>query len=243
MEDLARLNLKALVVDDDEISRKELARLIARHGVRCVDETATAAQALSLLMERTYDVIFLDIQMPGLTGMEAIRVINRMPSRPHVVFVTAYPHYAVEAFEEAAFDYLLKPVSEERLIRTLERIARRSGMEALAPTDRLPVEVGDRVILLDVAEIRYAVARDDYAYVATYDATYRTSYTLGELHRRLSPSRFLRVHRSFLVNIDHILEIHPYFKGALILRMDDKGKTEIPVSRREAPRLRMLLGW
>jgi DNA-binding LytR/AlgR family response regulator len=170
-------------------------------------------------------------------------VINRMPSPPSVVFVTAYPHYAVEAFEEAAFDYLLKPVSEERLVRTLERIARRQEVEAPSPTDRLPIEVGDRVILLDVSEIRYAVARDDYAYVATYDATYRTSYTLGELHRRLGPSRFLRVHRSFLVNIDHILEIHPYFKGTLILRMDDKGRTEIPVSRREAPRFRMLLGW
>jgi DNA-binding LytR/AlgR family response regulator len=243
MEDHAGINLKALVVDDDEIGRKELARLLTRHGVRCVDETATAAQALSLLMERTYDVVFLDIQMPGLTGMEAIRVINRMPSPPSVVFVTAYPHYAVEAFEEAAFDYLLKPVSEERLVRTLERIARRQEVEAPSPTDRLPIEVGDRVILLDVSEIRYAVARDDYAYVATYDATYRTSYTLGELHRRLGPSRFLRVHRSFLVNIDHILEIHPYFKGTLILRMDDKGRTEIPVSRREAPRFRMLLGW
>lgn len=235
--------LKALVVDDDEVGRKELVRLVVRQGLRCVEEAATAAEALRLLAERSYQVVFLDIQMPGLTGMEAVRVINRMPSPPHVVFVTAYPDYAVEAFEEAALDYLVKPVSEERLARTLDRLARRVAAGPPISVDRLPVQVGERVVLVNVAEVRYAVARGDYAYVATYDATYRTPYTLSELHGRLGPSRFVRVHRSFLVNVDHILEIHPYFKGTFVLRMNDKGRTEIPVSRREAPRLRMLLGW
>lgn len=238
-----RPDLKVLVVDDDKAGRGELIRLITGLGLRCVEEASTAAQALHLLAERSYDVVFLDIQIPGLTGMEAVRVINRMPSPPYVVFVTAYPDYAVGAFEEAALDYLVKPVSQERLARTLERLARRAASGPPTPVDRLPVEVGDRVLLVNVAEVRYAVARGDYAYVATYDATYRTPFTLSELHGRLGPSRFVRVHRSFLVNVDHILEIHPYFKGTLVLRMNDKGRTEIPVSRREAPRLRMLLGW
>ena len=234
-------NLRVLVVDDDPIARQELRNMLERLQVESVDEAATAVEALVQLQQRRYDLLLLDIQMPGLSGIEALKVINHMPQRPHVAFVTAFSDHTLEAFEEAAFDYLLKPIREERLRRTLERVvAMQSG--TTTPPDKLPVHLEDRILLLDIDEIRFAYARGDRTFVVLFDREYPVRYTLGELAQRLGRRAFLRVHRSYLVNVDHIKEVHPFFSGTLILRIDDYKNTEIPVSRSAARTLRILLG-
>lgn len=231
--------LRALVVDDEEASRRDLFSLLVREGVE-VEEAASAEEALERLRSDPFDAVFLDIRMPGLTGLEAVRVLQDLPDPPLVVFVTAYPDHALDAFEEEALDYLVKPVAPARLRRTLERLER-WRRESIPLLEKIPVPLGDRTLLLDTREIRYVSASGDTTSLATYDASYTTRYTLRELRRRLGP-RFLQVHRSYLVNLDHIVEVVPFFKGTFLLRLNDRGRTRIPVSRREAARLRLLLG-
>jgi two-component system response regulator LytT len=232
--------LRALVVDDEEAGRRELMELLARAGVHRVAQAESSADALALLTSDRFDALFLDIHMPGLDGMGLLRAMSRLPSRPQVVLVTADPSQAVQAFSESVLDYLVKPVALERLERTLGRLARSSG--ASLPHRKVPVDRGDRIVLMDPAEIRYVQAREDVAYVATQDGMYRTRFTLTELERRLGGGNFVRVHRSFLVNVDHVVEVRPFFQGTYVLRVDDRQRSEVPVSRREAQKLRELLG-
>jgi len=248
-----RTALRVLIVDDEAPARAELIYMLQRVGnVETVDEAETVVDALALLQSREYDVVFLDIRMPGVNGLEAMKVINELPRRPPVVFVTAYDEHAVEAFEVAAVDYLLKPVAEVRLRRTLERIANPRGALQLAALEgpsphqmrlrKLPVEHNGRTVLLRVADIRYISAKGDYAIVRTFDAEYQTRLPLAELCERLGPSGFLRVHRSYVVNLEHVLEVHPFFGGTYVLVMNDKGRSEVPVSRSSVRTLRAALG-
>jgi len=228
--------MRVLIVDDEPPARAELRYLLDKiEDVSAVEDAETAVDALAQLQDARYDVVLLDIRMPGLSGLEAMTVINRLPQRPHVVFVTAYDEHAVEAFEVEADGYLLKPVSELRLRRALERVReqRNVGGEppALAGHDRLAVETEDRTILLRVSDIRYVYARGDYTYVRTYDQEYQCRSSLTELTGRLESSGFLRVHRSYLVNLDHVLELQPYFSGTYVLLMADQPHSEVPVSR------------
>jgi two-component system response regulator LytT len=231
--------LRALVVDDDAAAGRHLADLLAAAGVAPVERAASAVDALARLQEEAFDVVFLDVRLPGVDGLEALRVINRLRPAPPVVFVTAHADHAVDAFAEAAADYLLKPVTEARLAATLGRLRSRREPEQAG---RLAIDLGDRMVLLQPEDIRYAAAQGDAANVATYDAVYPTRHTLGELERRLGTSRFARVHRSYLVNVDHVVEIHPLFKGTYMLHMDDRRRSRVPVSRREAARLRLIFG-
>jgi DNA-binding LytR/AlgR family response regulator len=210
-----------------------------------VHDAETAIDALARLQESRYDLVLLDIRMPGLSGLDAVKVINRANPRPHVVFVTAYEEHAVEAFEVEANDYLLKPVSERRLRRALERVqdARPSaGTDRAVGLDRLAVETDDRTILLKIGDIRFANARGDYTYVRTFDREYQVRSSLTELASRLEPNGFLRVHRSFLVNLDHVLELQPYFSGTYVLIIADQHRSEVPVSRSGVKTLRTRLG-
>lgn len=243
---------RVLVVDDEEPALAEMRfRLeeLGPAGFAQVDTAQTAGEALRRLRSSAYDVVFLDIQMPGLSGLELADVIGGMAHRPAVVFVTAYDEYAVQAFELGAADYLMKPVSPERLRRTLERVRGATGSEPdAAPLpgpilDKLPVEVADRTILLDVPEIRYAEARGDTVSVKTRDRLYVTRFSLTELERRLPHPPFLRIHRAYIVNLRNVVEIRPYFNGAYLLKTSDDTGTELTVSRGHARDLRTLLGF
>lgn len=242
--------LRVLVVDDEKPARDEITYMLTRlEPGGQIDEAANAVDALALLQRNRYDVLFLDIRMPGLSGLEAMRVINESPHRPHVVFVTAYDEHALEAFEVAAADYLLKPVSESRLRLTLERlsiqIARSTPEDSLADQmrqDKLPVEYDGRTIILNTREVRYVYSQGDYSFIRTFDQEYKSRYSLTELVRRLGPAGFLRVHRSYLVNLDHILEVHPFFGGTYVVIVNDKTRSQVPVARNSIRQLKATLG-
>jgi DNA-binding LytR/AlgR family response regulator len=242
----------ALVVDDEELPRAHLAHLLREAGVGTVDEAADGDACLSLCARDRIDWVFLDIRMPGLDGMavaEALTVASIGGSRPEIVFVTGYEDYAVQAFAQAATDYLLKPVERSRLAVTLQRLSARSENQAsagtpadsLPPLAKLPIRTDYATRLVDLTDIIAAVARDKRVEVLTADAAYPTYYTLSGLEQRLPPEQFLRVHESWIVNLTEIVEVHSLGSQSYQLRLRH-GTPLIPVSRRRLPLLQKRLG-
>lgn len=236
------MSMRVLVVDDERPARTEFRYVLARTGAEAdVDEAETAELALKVMARRTYDVVFLDIRMPGMSGLAALPRVRACQPDADVVFVTAYDDHAIEAFDLAAADYLLKPVSEPRLRRTLERLAARRST-GHSSVDKLPVTTDTGTLILRIAEIRFVEARGHSTFAKTFDAAHRTRYTLSELERRLRAHGLVRCHRGFLVNPDHVVSMAPFFGGTYVLRMDDRERTEVPVSRAAAPAVRATLG-
>jgi DNA-binding LytR/AlgR family response regulator len=245
------MKLRALIVDDEAPARSELRYMLEKmDGIDVVGESANAKEALKLIKALKHDVIFLDIQMPGLTGLDVAEALRKLPSPPALVFVTAYDEHAVKAFELEATDYLLKPFDEKRLRQTLNKLAKLKGKRRHLETsgespvflDKVPVEKAGKTLLLDLEDIVYADIRYGYAHVHTFDDIYLTNFTLGELEERLKKKQFFRTHRTYLVNLNKAKEIVPLFKGNCLLRVADNKTTEIPVSRRQARKLRAMLG-
>jgi DNA-binding LytR/AlgR family response regulator len=256
---------RVLVVDDEQLAREELCFLLEQiGGVAIVGQAADGPGALQLTAELEPDVLFLDVQMPGLTGFEVARqLLERGGALPQIVFVTAFDQYAVDAFSVNAVDYLLKPVDSARLAQTLER-AHRQLATTLSPKlplsageletvieavqarqgrrDQLAVRIGERFVLVQADEIVHASLADDTIVVVTPTVSGTSNYrTLDELQARLDPKVFWRVHRSHLVNITRIKEIVPWFSRNYLLKMKDAKATEIPVSRAQTRRLREYL--
>jgi DNA-binding LytR/AlgR family response regulator len=250
---------RCLIVDDEAPAREELRYLLRDFpDVQVVGEATSAEEALTLLRSLDYDVVLLDIRMPGGTGLEFAAAVAELPRPPAVVFTTAYPDHAVEAFDLAAADYLVKPFNRARLRRALDRalsdgpdddeprgwVPTEGGGAGLAeqqPLRRIPVQRGDRTVLIDEADVVYASAARGYSYVKLPDDRVLVNFSLAELERRL-PRHFFRAHRSHLVNLDHVRELVPDYRGALVLVMDDRQASRIEVSRRQARELRRLLG-
>ncbi|MBA2577766.1 MAG: response regulator transcription factor [Euzebyaceae bacterium] len=244
------MRARCLIVDDEAPAREELRFLLRGFDdVQVVGEATNAEEALVLLGSLTYDVVLLDIRMPGGTGLEVAAALRDSPQRPAVIFTTAYPDHAVEAFDLEAADYLVKPFDAGRLRRALDRALSTgadedeppvpdAGSEALG---RIPVQRGDRTVLVDESEIVYASAARGYSYLKLAEDRVLVSWSLSDLERRLS-GHFFRAHRSYLVNLDHVRELMPDFKGALVLVMDDAQRSRVEVSRRQARELRRLLG-
>ena len=262
-------SLRALVVDDEQLAREELCFLLGQAGgIEVVAQAADGVQALQLCGELQPDLLFLDVQMPGLNGFEVARRLVEAEALPQLVFVTAFDQYAIDAFTVNAVDYLLKPVDPERLDVALERARRRRTAEpaggpatqplTLSPADlervieviqarqgrrdQIAIRVGERFMLVQAQEIVYASLVDESIVVVTQAVSGTSSYrTLDELQARLDPAVFWRVHRSHLVNITNIKEIVPWFSRNYILKMKDPKATEIPVSRSQTKRLREYL--
>lgn len=228
--------MRVFIVDDEAPARRELRYLLERvEGVEVAGEAANGTEALKGIRQTRPQLVFLDIQMPGLSGLELAQFLAELPTRPLLVFATAFQEYALQAFEVEAFDYLLKPFDKERLEKTVMKAAR-----ALAPpAEREPGEPGRKIALyrgetiIPTAPERILFARSEGGEVVVHagDGRYRTRFTLNELEQKLSPSGFVRVHRSFLVNTNHVREVVPWFHGSYKLIMDDREKSEIPVSR------------
>lgn len=219
---------RALIVDDEPLARRGIRQLLAPYpDVRVVGECRDGREALRALTSHQPDLVFLDVQMPGLDGFGLIRVqgVERMPL---TVFVTAHDDFAVRAFETQALDYLVKPLSESRFKRTmqrvLERLRARLGERVAVPTD-----TGE--LLLDANEIDWIEARDDYSEIHAGAERFRIRTSLAALVRRLDPVRFTRIHRSAVVRLDHVRELRTGGQdGATVVRLRDG--TELPVSRR-----------
>ncbi len=240
--------MKALIVDDEPLVRSELVYALERVAEDfTIVEAANAATALASLMAASFDVVFLDIGLPGMSGIEAMTVINSLPRRPQVVFVTAFDEHALRAFELGATDYVVKPVNEERLAVTIARLRGAHGpavaaVKGLPGTVRLPLEDDDRRMLVRINEI-YMVHANGHVVLATLnDRELRFRGSLAECAARLDPLGFLRVHRSYLVNPEHVVEIEPFFGGTYVLRLDDRRRSEAPVSRGYMPAVRKAFG-
>src|SRR5712691_735255 len=253
------MDLRAVLVDDEQLARDELGYLLGQvGGVEVIGQAGNGVGALTTIDRLQPDVVFLDVQMPGLTGFEVARRLLERETASHIIFVTAYDHHAIEAFEVNAVDYLLKPVDQARLELAVGRARRRISSDR--PLDdqlerivqlvadrqnrreRLAIKVGERFRLVQAEEIVYASMADESITVVTQQYSGTSNYrTLDELQARLDPGVFWRVHRSHLVNINKIKEIVPWFSRNYLLRMKDAKATEIPVSRTQTRRLREYL--
>jgi two-component system response regulator LytT len=249
--------ISAILVDDEKLASDELAFQLQQFPDIEVVATATnGIEAVKLIEDLEPDLVFLDVQMPGLDGMGVIRALKEKDiPLPHIVMATAFDQYAVEAFRLEALDYLLKPIEAERLESTIERarkiIAERTRA-TLAETVAVPkpalqrtkllVRSGQRNFVIDAQDVVYATIDDGLITVVASQLEGQSNYrTIEELQSNLDPDVFWRVHRSFLVNVNRIREVIPWFKSSFQLRMDDKKQTEVPVSRAQAKRLRALL--
>jgi len=230
--------VKVVIVDDEAPARAELRHLLGAHGGIEVVGEATSAREAAVLAPGC-DAVFLDIEMAGASGLDAARLLLGDTEPPAVVFVTAHAEYAVDAFAVEAFDYLLKPVDPERLARVLERLAeRRPG---LREAKKIPVVAGGRTELIDQDQVHYIQAEGDYSRVHTYERSYLSTASLRELESALPPERFIRIHRSFLVNLVKVASVRRTGADRLRLALDDAQHTELDVARRQAPRVRAAL--
>ena len=248
------VRLKALIVDDEYPARKELRFLLEEFSqVEVIGEATNATEALQLINALDYSVVFLDIRMPGISGIELSRQLKNMPTKPNVIFVTAHEEYALEAFGVDAVDYLLKPVSPQRLEEALSKVQYRiekTGGKTTSPTpetnipslDIIPIESQGKTVLLKYTDIIYINAQNDYSIFKTYDKKYLSRFTLKQLEAKLDKNIFFRCHRSYLVNIKKVLEVTPLYNGTLLLTVEDINKSEVPVSRSQAKQIRQLLG-
>ena len=257
--------LKVIVVDDEQLARDELCYQLEHVGdLEVVAQAGNGVEAVAAIDRLEPDLVFLDVQMPGLSGFEvARRLLERDEEAPALIFVTAFDQHAIEAFEVNAVDYLLKPVEAGRLEQAVQRARRRLASERpsqpLAVNDQLEkivkmmadrqvrreqvaIKVGERFMLVQAEEIIFASLADESINIVTGHVTGTSNYrTLDDLQARLDPEIFWRVHRSHLVNINKIKEIVPWFSRNYILRMKDVKATEIPVSRSQTKRLREYL--
>jgi two-component system LytT family response regulator/two-component system response regulator LytT len=253
--------LTAVVVDDEQLAREELCYMLEQLGnVEVIAQAGNGLEAVSLVERLTPDVLFLDVQMPGINGFEVAYQLIQNGIPPNIVFVTAFDRHAIEAFDVNAVDYLLKPVEAARLEKAVERARQRVTPPREAPLDdqiqrivqlmadrqskreRVAIKVGERFLLVQAEEIIYASLTDDSINIVTSQLAGSSNFrTLDELQARLDPGIFWRVHRSHLVNINKVKEIVPWFSRNYILRMKDAKATEIPVSRAQTKRLREYL--
>jgi two-component system response regulator LytT len=250
--------ISALVVDDERLAREELSYLLKDFPeVEVLQTASNGLEAVNLIAELEPDLVFLDVQMPGLDGLGVIRKLREQSAHmPHFVLATAFDQYAVEAFRVEAIDYLLKPVERERLAESVGRAKRaiedkqhiqEKSQDSAEPIDapkrsKLLVKNNNHNLIIDAEDMIYATIDDGLITVVTSHFEGQSNYrTIEELQSNLDPTLFWRVHRSFLVNINRIREVIPWFKSSFQLKMDDKKQTEIPVSRIQTKRLRALL--
>lgn len=252
--------ISALIVDDEKPARDELAFLLKGiPEVTVVGQARNGLEAVNFIKEKSPDLVFLDVQMPGLDGFGVLKkLVDKKVRLPHIVFATAYDHYAVQAFEVHAVDYLLKPFDKGRVTKSISRARKfmeshsASGerLETLldqlnlrgAPPTKLLLRTQQRLLLIDSSEMAYATVEDGIITIVTRELEGTSNYrTLEELQASLDPHQFWRVHRSYLVNLNRIKEVVPWFKSSYQLRMDDRRSSEIPVSRTQTRRLRELL--
>src|ERR1700726_4447728 len=259
------MTINTIIVDDEKPARDELAFLLKGFPeINLIGQGKNGVEAVALIKEHKPDLVFLDVQMPGLDGFGVLKkLLDRKVPLPQVVFATAFNQYAVRAFEVNAVDYLWKPFDRKRVMQTIEKAQARLAAPAESASDakldallrlveeqaqpqkansgKVIVRAQSRLLLVDQREICFASIEEGTISVVTRSVEGQSNCrTLEELMDQLNPETFWRVHRSFLVNIQHIREVVPWFKSSYQLRMDDPKKTEIPVSRAQTKRLREL---
>jgi two-component system LytT family response regulator len=250
----AQKRIRVVIVDDEELARQILREYLSKHAeIEVSAECANGFEAVKTVAEKKPDLVFLDIQMPKLDGFEVLELIGNEAA---VIFVTAYDSYAIRAFEVHAVDYLLKPISQERfeaaLTRAKERVGGKPAPHALPVSelsaaarppaqyaDRIPVRDGTRVFIIPIAKLDYAEAQDDYVALASEGKKHLKQQTIASLEAALDPSRFLRIHRSYIVNLERVAKIEPYGKDSHVAVLSNG--LQLPVSRAGYSRLKAYL--
>jgi len=242
--------LRVVIVDDEELARQMLRECVAAHPeVEIAAECANGFEAVKAITELNPDLVFLDIQMPKLTGFEVLELIG---SDRAVIFVTAYDEYAIRAFDIHAVDYLLKPFTAERFETALQRARNRlsrklpppaelssSARPPSQPAERIVVRDGTRVFIIPMAKLEYAEAQDDYVALVSEGKKHLKQQTISSLEASLDPERFLRIHRSYIVNLEKVSRVEPYSKDSHVVVLNNG--TQLPVSRSGYARLRQFL--
>jgi two-component system LytT family response regulator len=242
--------IRTLIVDDEDLARQVIREMLKSHSeIEIVGECANGFDAVKLVSELKPDLLFLDVQMPKLDGFEVLELIGNEVA---VIFATAYDEHAIRAFEVHAVDYLLKPFRAERLSGALERAKERIGKKA-GPADqlsaaarpgsyaeRIVVKDGTRVHIFSAAKLDYAEAQDDYVCLASQGKKYLKQQTISSLENSLDPKTFVRIHRSYVVNLERVARLEPYGKDSHIAILHDG--VRLPVSRAGLARLKEFLG-
>jgi len=233
--------LRVVIVDDEELARAYLREMLQAHPeIELVAECANGFEAVKAVNDLSPDLLFLDVQMPKLDGFEVLELIDADPA---VIFVTAYDQYAMRAFDAQAVDYLLKPFSAERFGRALERAKGRTGKKprpAPRRADRIVVRDGARIHVIPLDKLDYAEAQDDYVALHTEGKSYLKQQPIGALEAMLDAARFVRIHRSAIVNLERVTRIEPYAKDSRVAILADG--TRLPVSRSGYARLLEAMG-
>jgi two-component system LytT family response regulator len=243
-------SLRALIVDDEDLARHIIRELLEAHPeIEIAGECANGFEAVKAAAELKPDLLFLDVQMPKLTGFDVLELIGTDAA---VIFVTAYDEYAMKGFEVHAVDYLLKPVGKERFDAAVERAKRRLGEKRPEPTEisaatrpagqfaeRVVVKDGTKVTIIPVAKLDYAEAQDDYVALAAEGKKHLKQQTIASLEASLDPKQFVRIHRSYLVNLERVARIEPYGKESKMAILSNGAR--LPVSRTGYGRLQALL--
>ncbi|KGX90637.1 LytR/AlgR family response regulator transcription factor [Pontibacillus marinus] len=237
--------ITALVVDDERFSREELIYLLEQHdSIKVIGEADSGDTALMKAIQTQPDVMFLDIDMPKMDGMEVAKSVQELKKAPQVVFATAYPEYAVEAFRHEALDYLLKPFDDEQLGETVKRIKsrftnKRTPIKTTSPL-KLPIESEDGIVYISPNDILYVGREERDTQIVTQNRVYETKLPLKEVEERLQDFTFFRIHKSYLVNLNHIKRLTPWFNGAYQLELQGVNE-KLSVSRNYIKELRKQL--
>jgi DNA-binding LytR/AlgR family response regulator len=247
-----------LISEDEEHTRAELKYILEKlEPTATLLESDDGLETLERVEHENIDVLFLDINMPGQSGLNVAATLMDRPNSPLIVFATAYQQHALKAFEFAAIDYLVKPYREARLSHTLERVRQILAQKLLEQTQKYPAEPSSKQInklwavrdeevgvLLDFKDILWFEADDKRVFVQSLgNDKLLVRYTMRELEDRLAPHHFARTHKSYLVNLEHVKEIEPWFSGTYLLRLGDEAKSKVPLSRQFAKNLKDLMGW
>ena len=244
--------IRAIIVDDEELARASLKLSLQKfQQISVINECSNGFEAVKSIKEFKPDVVFLDIQMPKLNGFDVVELLA--DEAPQIIFVTAFDEYAIKAFDANALDYLLKPVNPDRLKIAIKRLEEKISIEAKPdfknavkevvqknlPLQRILIKENTKVHVIPVNEIIYFEAQDDYVLIQTPDKSYLKNERLANLEAELDPQVFIRIHRSFLVNIDYINRIESYSKDSKLVKL--KTGFEIPVSRSGYGKLKQIL--
>lgn len=234
------MKIRIMIAEDERLAREELIYLLQQEtDVELLATATNGRELLELVDANEPDVVFLDIKMPELEGTQAARMLASRKQQPLIVFCTAHEEFAVDAFKLYAVDYLLKPFEPKRIQETMQRVRERlvkAKAEQTAPSKRskLLVEENNRLVVIDPATIVYAVREERFVQIHTQTEAYTTKMTLTQLAEKLQAYDFFRTHKSYLVNLQFVSELTPWFKGAYNLSLKGDARIKIPVSRTSA---------
>lgn len=245
------MNIKAVIIDDEYLSIEELSFLLSKIPyIEIIGNADCGMDGLNLVKELRPDLIFVDVKMPDITGIQLSKEINKLSIECKIIFTTAYDQYAIEAFDVNAIDYILKPYEEQRVVKAVSKAKHMIENNHLtnhkAPTNnitfnKLPVLKDDKLILVDIEDILLIYTEDRNIFIRTNKENFISSCSLQELEEKLSEKGFFRTHRSYLVNLNKIREVSPWFNGSYVAKLEGLNE-EIPISRNQVKVFKQILG-